>query len=264
MKISISNIAWSKENDNEMLEFLSNKGFDALEIAPTRIIEDSPYEHIEKSKCICEGIKQKYKLDISSMQSIWFGKTEKIFESEDNRKKLINYSKKAIDFANVINCKNLVFGCPKNRIINNIEIDYNVAVDFFSEIGEYACSKNVYFSIEPNPVIYNTNFINTTNEAINFVKNINCSGIKINVDLGTIIYNNEDISILENNVNLINHVHISEPNLEYIEKRKLHKDIVDLLKRNDYNKYISIEMKNKNNIDKVKEIANYVYGIVKE
>ncbi len=264
MKISISNIAWSKENDIEMLEFLSKKGFDAIEIAPTRIIENTPYECIEEAKTICEDIKQKYKLDISSMQSIWFGKTERIFESESNRKSLIDYSKKAIDFANAINCKNLVFGCPKNRIISSIEKDYSIAIDFFSEIGEYAYLNNTCFSIEPNPTIYNTNFINTTNEAIKFIRDVNCEGVKINIDLGTIIYNSEDISILENNINLINHVHFSEPNLEYLEKRKLHKDIIDLLKRNGYNKYVSIELKNQNNTEKVKEIAGYVYEIVKE
>lgn len=264
MKLSISNIAWSKEYDEEMYKYISNSGFCGLEIAPTRLIEDSPYLNIEEAKKIVEYIYDKYKLNISSMQSIWFGRQEKIFNSELERNTLIEYTKKAIDFASAINCKNLVFGCPKNRNINDLETDYKIALEFFREIGDYAKSKDVILAIEPNPPIYNTNFINTTKEAIKLVKDIDNEGIKINLDLGTIIQNNEDISILKNNINLINHIHISEPNLEYIKERNLHENLIKLLRELNYNKYISIEMKNQNNIEKVKEIINYVKILVME
>ena len=43
MKLAISNIAWSKEYDEEMYEFLSKNGIEGLEIAPTRIFEKNPY-----------------------------------------------------------------------------------------------------------------------------------------------------------------------------------------------------------------------------
>lgn len=264
MKLSISNIAWPKEYDEEMYKYISNSGFCGLEIAPTRLIEDSPYFNIEEAKKIVENIYNKYKLNISSMQSIWFGRQERIFNSELERNILIEYTKKAIDFASAINCKNLVFGCPKNRNANNLETDYKIALDFFRKIGEYARNKGVVLAIEPNPTIYNTNFINKTEEAIKLVKDIDSEGIKINLDLGTIIQNNEDISILKDNINLINHIHLSEPNLEYIKERNLHVELIKLLKNLDYGKYMSIEMKNQNNIRKVKEIINYVKMLVME
>lgn len=264
MKLSISNIAWSKEYDEEMYKYILDNGFCGLEIAPTRLIEKSPYSNVKEAKRIVKNIYDMYKLEISSMQSIWFGKQEEIFNSESERNTLIEYTKKAIDFASEINCKNLVFGCPKNRNINNLENYYKIALDFFEKIGEYAKNKGVIFAIEPNPTIYNTNFINTTEEAIKLVKDINNEGIKINLDLGTIIQNNEDISILKDNINLINHIHISEPNLEYIKERNIHVDLIKLLKDLDYDKYISIEMKNQNNVDKVKKIMNYVKVLVME
>ena len=46
MKYSISNIAWSKEYDNEMYAFLKQQGIEGLEIAPTRIF-DKPYDNLE-------------------------------------------------------------------------------------------------------------------------------------------------------------------------------------------------------------------------
>lgn len=261
MKLSISNIAWGKEQDIEMYEYLSEVGFDAIEIAPTRIFEEKPYEKLEEAKRFAKGLEEKYKLKISSMQSIWYGRAEKIFGSKEERKALIEYTKKAIDFAHTIDCGNLVFGCPKNRNINTPE-DYKTAIEFFKEIGEYAKQKNTVFAIEPNPTIYNTNFINKTEEALKIVKEISCDAVKVNLDLGTVIENEEDIiSIIENNYDKINHIHISEPNLESIQKRELHKKLAQKLKENNYQRYISIEMKNQNDIEKVKEIINYVKGV---
>lgn len=264
MKLSISNIAWSKEYDEEMYSYLNKNKLDGIEIAPTRIFEVNPYMELESAKEYEEYIKDKYSLEISSMQSIWFGKVENIFNSETERKELLSYTKKAIDFASEINCNNLVFGCPKNRNINNQQLySEDIVLEFFRELGDYALKKNTILAIEPNPSIYGTNFINTTKEAFNIVQDINNNGIKVNVDLGTIINNEESLSILAQNIDLINHVHISEPYLEEIQNREIHKQLVDILKYNDYKKYISIEMKNLNDISKVKNTILYILKIFK-
>lgn len=262
MKLSISNIAWNKENDLEMYEYISMQGFQAIEIAPTRIFEEAPYEKLEQAKEFYNGLKEKYHLEISSMQSIWYGKTEKIFESEVARKFLIDYTKKAIDFASVINSKNLVFGCPKNRNrITNSKEEYDIALDFFREIGEYAKQKNTVFAIEANPINYNTNFLNTTIDAINLVKDVANEGIKVNFDLGTVLTNEESLDAFENNLSLINHIHISEPNLNIIQKRDMHKKIAKILKNSNYDKYVSIEMKNTGELENVKQVIKYIKGI---
>lgn len=259
MKLSISNIAWSKENDGEMYEYLKSNGIEGIEIAPTRIFENNPYDDLKKANEYSTYINKKYSLDISSIQSIWFGKSQNIFNSESERIDLLNYTKKAIDFAERIKCKNLVFGCPKNRNINdNIYESKVIALNFFRELGSYAFNKNTILAIEPNPNIYGTNFINSTKEAFDIVKEINSKGVLVNVDLGTIINNEESLDILVKNINLINHIHISEPYLEKIQKRDIHKRLAEILKGNSYDKYISIEMKNLNDLDGVKEALLYI------
>ena len=262
MKLSISNIAWSKDYDIMMYELLNGKNISGIEIAPTRIFEQVPYEKIDEAKNFAISIEDKYNLIISSMQSIWYGRSEKIFNSERERKILSGYTKKAIDFANAINCKNIVFGCPKNRNINNNE-DIQIAREFFYELGEYAKEKNTILSLEPNPVLYNTNFINYTSEAFDFVRLVNSDGFKVNVDLGTIIYNKEDLNCISENIDLINHIHISEPNLVFIQERKLHNQLAKILKDNNYNKFVSIEMGNCNDIEIVKDTIEYVEGVFK-
>lgn len=256
MKLAISNIAWRKEDDERMYNFLSEMGIEGLEIAPTRIIEVNPYEHKIAAKAYSTEIKEKYDLNICSMQSIWYGKKEEMFASDEEFKILMEYSKKAIDFAEEIKCENLVFGCPKNRIISSDE-DIKKAIEFFYEIGEYAKSKHTCFSLEANPSIYGTNFMNRTEEVIEIVKMTASKGCKINLDVGTMIWNEEDLSIISKNMDLIHHIHISEPHLSLIEKRKLHNDLSCLL-RDKYNGYISIEMGYQDNIEKVKEIVRYI------
>ena len=115
--------------------------------------------------------------------------------------------------------------------------------DMVKEIGRYAYERNVVFAVEPNPPIYGTNFLNTTVQAIQFVRKLNQSGIGINIDIGTMIYNREGIELLEENMDLINHIHISEPNLVPIEIKDLHSQVAQSLRKCNYQNFISIEMK---------------------
>ena len=76
----------------------------------------------------------------------------------------------------------------------------------------------------------------------------------VNVDLGTVIYNNESFDEIEKNVELVNHIHISEPYLKKIEKKDINKKI----KRLNYDKYVSIEMGLQNSLKDVLEVIDYV------
>lgn len=260
MKLSISNIAWDTLNDEKIYSMMEKYGFKGLEIAPTKVMGENPYEKLEEAKIWKEEIKKKYNLEISSMQSIWFGKTENLFDSKKEEKVLMDYTKKAIDFANVIECKNLVFGSPKNRNINEGKSSKNEK-EFFKVLGEYAYKKNTIVGMEANPTIYNTNYINDTKSALELVKKVNSKGFLLNLDLGTIISNNENLTILQNNVKYISHVHISEPWLKMIEKREIHKNLKKILLNENYKRFISIEMTKFNEIKKIENVIKYIKEI---
>lgn len=258
MKLSISNIAWSAEHDTEMYQYLHDIGYQGIEIAPTRIFPVNPYDKLSEAKDWATVLKEKYKLEIPSMQSIWYGHQEKIFGSKEERKVLVEYTKKAILFAETIGCKNLVFGNPKNRDTDDVVSNYSIAIEFFREIGDYAVDHNTTIAIEANPTIYNTRFINTTEQAVEMVDKCGSKGIMVNVDLGTILYNNEDINYLKQIPEYINHVHISEPSLKRIEKRGLHQQLFSIMGEIGYQRYISIEMGNCNEEDKIKQVISYI------
>lgn len=261
IKLSISNIAWSVEHDAEMYEFLKDASLQGLEIAPTRIFPVAPYDKLFEAKGWASNLKEKYGLEVPSMQSIWYGHQEKIFGSKLERQILIDYTKKAVDFAEIIGCKNLVFGNPKNRDTDDLQRIYPIAIDFFREIGEYALEHNTCIAIEPNPTIYNTRFINRTEQAVEIAYKCDSAGVKVNVDLGTIIYNDEDVEYLCQIPEYINHVHISEPGLNLIERRDLHLHLFKILESIGYDRYISLEMGNKGPIADVKGTVNYVKSV---
>lgn len=257
MNLAVSNIAWDQSFDLEMYKYLQKASYQGIEIAPTRIFAENPYDQLLQAQKFAEDISNNYNLLICSMQSIWYSKIEQLFGDENERDILLEYTKKAIDFAHVIGCKNLVFGCPKNRVIPN-HSQYSIAIEFFRKLGEYASLKKTVVAIEPNPPLYNTNFINTTEDAFTLCCDVNSTGIGVNVDFGTIIENNESLDIIERNLQFVNHIHISEPNLVKIEKRPLHRELAAILNEGNYKKFVSIEMKQYEDISVIKETIDYI------
>ncbi|GHV23273.1 hypothetical protein FACS189494_11130 [Spirochaetia bacterium] len=262
VNLSISNIAWERRDDTEMYAFLHDINFAGLEIAPTTLFPDNPYEHCKEAAVFSKKLLSEYGLSVCSMQSIWYGRNENIFNGERENQSLVDYTRKAVDFAAAVGCGNLVFGCPKNRNVPAGCTKHNIiAIDFFTTIADYAASKGTVIAFEPNPLLYGTNFINTTGQAFSFARKI--TGMKVNIDCGTIIANGESLDIIADNADLVNHVHISEPNLEVIKQRPLHKELIDILQCAGYGGFVSIEMKNCGDIETVKNTVKYLRGIVK-
>ena len=260
MKLAISNIGWTDENDLAVYEMMTEKGFTGLEIAPTRIFPDKPYDRKPEAAKWASELKDKYGFCVPSMQSIWYGRSEMLFGSDDERKALVDYTKKAVDFAEAVKCGNLVFGCPRNRNMPE-GADRDVAVAFFKEIGDYAAIHNTVIGMEANPPIYNTNFVNTTSDALDLISQVGSKGFKLNLDVGTMVYNNESVSVLAGKESYINHVHISEPYLKPVEQRQLHKDLAALLVDCGYQGYVSIEAGKQEDISVIGNMMNYVGGL---
>jgi len=257
MQLSISNIGWEKKEDLHVYKLMQKYGFTGLEIAPTRILQTTPYDRLDEAKVWGKSLKEKYNFSVPSMQSIWYGRGEMLFGSEEERQILLNYTKKAIDFAASLECGNLVLGCPKNRNLP-VGTASNAAIAFFRELGEYAVAKGTAIGMEANPAIYNTNYINDTKSALELITEVDSKGFLLNLDVGTMIQNKEEADALIGQVHLINHVHISEPGLAPIEERELHRQLSKVLRDEHYEKYISIEMGKKEDTTALERAMEYV------
>lgn len=260
MKLSISNIGWSANDDSVVYGWMKEYGYSGLEIAPTRILPDEPYSRLEDAKKLSEELRSGYGFVVASMQSIWYGRQEKLFGSQVERQFLLDHTKKAVDFAEAVGCGNLVFGCPRNRSLPDGG-DASAAIPFFKEIGDYAAEHKTVVAMEANPPIYHTNYINDTALAIELIKEVDSPGFRMNLDVGTMVKNGETIDQLLGEVHLINHVHISEPGLKPIVQRDLHQELRNLLLREDYQGFVSIEMGRTDDMGSIREAMEYVKEI---
>ena len=248
MKLAISNIAWETGEDEQVYALMRKYGYSGLEIAPTRFFERDPYEDLDAVRAWRGGFAKKEGFEIPSMQSIWYGRSEKLFADETQRQVLLDYTRKAVDFAKAALCTNLVFGSPRNRILPD-PLDQGLrrqGIDFFRAIGNYACAQETTVGMEANPAIYNTNYINTTQESFDLVGEVGSDGFRLNLDVGTMLENGERVEVLEGSAAAVSHVHISEPFLKPVvmdrDRRLFHGELAAFLRENGYQGYVSVEM----------------------
>lgn len=256
MKLCLSNIAWGAEHDAEMYTFMAQNGFSGLEIAPTRLFGERPYDDLAAASVFCETLQRDYALGVVSMQSLWFKRAERLFGDASERQALLDYTARSVDLARALGCYNLVLGSPKNRVIGDAPRE--IAIDFLRAAADYAAVNGCTIAFEPNPADYGTDFVNSTPEALALARGVARNGCSVNLDFGTIIMNGESLLLAKDDVALISHVHISEPFLAPIERRAAHGELRALLEQNGYDGHVSVEMKNTGEIVDIKRAALYL------
>ncbi|NCB05228.1 MAG: sugar phosphate isomerase/epimerase [Clostridia bacterium] len=256
MRLSASNIAWTAERDEAMYDWLKANGFEAVEIAPTRIFPISPYRRLNDAAQYARELKQKYGLAISSMQSLWYGRTERLFGPAAERETLLRYTREAIDFARAVKCPNLVFGCPKNRRRDGAAPE--TVEGFLCDIAAYAQANQTVFALEPNPAVYGTDYLNHTSEALALAERLNLPGLRVNVDVGTMVENGESPEALAGQLQWVHHVHVSEPSLKPIVRRALHAELAALLREEGYAGYVSLETGRDTPESELRDVLCYV------
>lgn len=105
-------------------------------------------------------------------------------------------------------------------------------------IAAYAREHGAAIALEANPPVYGTNFCNTSREAFAFARRV--PGLAVNYDIGTLLTNGEDMAELFDNLDLVTHIHISEPGLAPIMPREMYRELAARLRRAGF---VSVEMK---------------------
>ncbi len=266
MKLSISNIAWEPSEDKEVFQLIQKYGFEGIELAPPKLFKDLSNVSDSEINVYLKYMKP-YNFKFPAMQSLLFGKPElRIFD--ESRNDTLVYLKKVIDLAQKLDVKVLVFGSPKNRFIGDVDKNEakKIAIEFFKELGEYAYLKDRCFCIEPNAKEYGCDFITNIEQSIELIKDVNSKGFRLHIDSAVMFMNNENI---EKNLKIAlpytEHFHISEPFLELITNNKTnHEEFASILKKLNYDKWVSIEMKNNvltSNVEAVNRSLKFVSEI---
>ena len=269
MKLAVSNIAWSFMDRIEAYKILQDSGIRGLEIAPTLFFQNAVSNKVDLSDTdTITSINQlhDFQLQLVSMQSVLYG-TEfaKLFAGEKSLIVFENTMREAISLAGKLSIGNIVFGAPSARFVPDTMTAteaYQIASRSLLSLGDFAELNNTTIAIEATPSVYGSNFITNTKEALNFVLELNHPAIKLNLDLGVLLFHNEIGSIerlIQGNISIIGHVHISEPDLAPAPLDiRVTANVLRILNRANYHNWISIEMKEHHSlpIDKLQMSVN--------
>ncbi|MDB2546051.1 sugar phosphate isomerase/epimerase [Candidatus Pelagibacter bacterium] len=266
MNLSISNIAWNKSEDNEISKILNTYNINLIDIAPNKYfypIDKTTNQEIIKVK----NFWKQRNIEISCLQSLLYNTQNfNIFSDNDNLNvSPLKYLEKIIKISNQLGAKNIIFGSPKNRdrgTLSDIEV-LSQSNFFFRSLGDIALKYNIKICLEPNPPLYNCNFMTNTLETEKIIRIIDHEAIKLNLDIGALTINNENLDeIMVKCHDLIFHVHLSERNLIPLGNSNLdYRKIIDTIGKFKPDITLSIEMlnfKDKSNLENVENTINLI------
>lgn len=263
MKLSVSNIAWNEADEPEIFRLLQKKNVPGIEVAPTRIWpawQSANSDHASQIKTTYAELG----FEVPALQAILFDKPDlHVFGDADNQAKLIAHLDNVASYAKAFGAKVLVFGSPKNRDPGALskEQAFLLGADFFKRAGETCIKHGVQLCLEPNPSIYNCNFMTHWQEIFKMVNEVSHPGIAIHLDTACISLEGDNIiEAIETCAGKIAHFHVTEPNLGDFAKPTLdHAAIGQALKKSHYKGWLSIEMRRSQNPQKsVQEAVEYV------
>jgi D-psicose/D-tagatose/L-ribulose 3-epimerase len=247
MKIAVSNIGWNKKEEVLIAKLLSKKEIKGVEVVPAKL-GPNPFTLSDKVILDYKFFWNDQGIEVIAMQALLFGSIGlAIFEGKLERLNTLNYLKRIIEIGGLLGAQALVFGSPRNRRINNMaKIDVEqIAIPFFKELGDYALQHKTHICLEPSPKIYDCDFITSTQQAINLVNQVNSLGFKPHFDSAAITLGQESLDLISKHRDMIIHFHASEAYLEPVINniQVNHQSFSNILAKNNYQGYISIEMK---------------------
>lgn len=253
MMLSMSNIAWAPQERLEAYASMAQAGFTGLEIAPGLFFHgcDDPFVPAEPEAREALAEMRDHGLSLVSMQSLLFGvEGAGLFDGEMPRVALVKGMERAIDLAGRFGIPNLVFGSPAQRCVP-VDMKMGRAIDeaaeVFRTLGDRAVEAGTMVTVEANPAAYGTNFLNTLEQAADFVRRVDHAGITVILDLGAMHMNDAFDAVpghIENLAPMLGHVHVSEPELAPAPANAQSLvPVLEALKQHGYSKAVSIEMR---------------------
>ena len=245
-QLCISNIAWDGEEHETVLQFLAFKGITKLEVAPTKILNSWDSCHDFAS---AEAIKQKLKgFRVESLQSVLFNTVGlELFGTQLSRDQLLTHSKRVCDLASNLGARVIVWGSPKQRLVRGQSYAecFQVAVEFFKSLGDYAYEKNVIIGFEANATAYGCDFCYTAKQAAALVRATRSAGFLLHLDTANMHLEQDDVATtLRENMDILCHVQVSEPFLGAFDSPVVqHNMFSKCLQDIGYSGSISIEMR---------------------
>ena len=218
MRFGICNEIFKDWNLEDAMAFAKRAGYDAIEIAPftlaryvTEISKGRRHEIYEEAA--------RAGLDISAIHWV-LAETEGMHLTHPDatlRDRAAQYLCDLVDFCADIGSKTIVVGSPKQRnVMEGVspEQAWKWAGATFRDAVEQAGERNITICLEPLSSA-ETNFINTAEEAIRFMKEVNSPNFKIILDVKAMSSEDKPIpQIIRESWPHFTYFHANDPNLK--------------------------------------------------
>lgn len=246
MRLSISNIAWLREEERDVARVLQDEGVRYVEVAPTRIADDPRTLSLHALKDY-RAFWSDHGIEIGAMQSLLFNRPEfHVFRSDRNMRETATYLRTIIDIGAALGARVLVFGSPKQRTVDGIAADdvRHREREFFSDVGAAAAAAGLRFCIEPNPPAYGCDYLNTIAEVVALLERVPSEGLGLHADAAAMTMVGDAPAQLTPLTHVLQHFHISEPDLAPIGNGGVpHEQFAAALRAGGYGRLVSIEMR---------------------
>ena len=243
--IAVSNLAWRQEDFPQALCLSKELGLDAIEIAPYHVFGrwDVGSEELLNIRRQIEDAG----LTCAALQGLLFNVVgAELFTGERSRELLAAQLRRIAWMAELLGARACVFGAPRQRDpgLLSPESAWSQAVEFLRSIGPIFADHGSVLAFEANARTYGCRFVTTTADALNLVRDVNNSGVALQIDTGTMLLEGEDPEILLHAAPYAVHAHVSEPNLDPIGSGDVNHGIIgNALRMSSYSGFVSIEMR---------------------
>lgn len=248
MRLAVSNIAWSADEENDVADALARAGVDAVEVAPTKVFSD-PTDVATEAARNYRAFWEDRGIGIVAFQSLLFGRPDlQLFGEDASRAQLIDYVSGFFGLAGRLGATVLVFGSPGNRRLpeGRTEADvWPIAVEAFAELGRRAAEEGTVLCIEPNPAAYGCDFVMDAASGDRLVRDVDSRGFRLHLDAaGMHLARDSSVEAISRSADILHHFHASAPQLAPLDPEMvgLEASIAALL-RTGYNRVVSIEMR---------------------
>jgi len=247
LKFAICNELFQGWSLERIFDYVSQLGYDAVEIAPFTISDDIRTVGTEGRRRMRENAAS-HNLEVTGTH--WLLVTPKglhlTHPDEGVRRHTKQYLCELIRFTSDIGGKILVFGSPQQRnVMSGVskEQAWNFAKEIFSECSRFAEDYGAAICLEPL-ARHLTNFINTAEEAIRLIEEVSHPNLRLVLDVFSMSDEEKPMDeVIRSGRDHLAHFHANDANrlgpgfggVDY-------KPIVKALKEINYRGFVSVEV----------------------
>lgn len=247
MKLAVSNLAWSPEQDALAAGLLRRAGADGVELAPTKVWP-KPLEATADDIAACRRFWEGHGLPVRALQALLFGRPDlTVFGDAAARARTLEYLSGMCRLAQRLGAAVLVFGSPVNRAAGGrpaAELA-QVALDFFGRAADDAGRRGVTLCLEPNPPVYGCDWVTRADEGAALVRAVGRPGLGLHLDTACMaLASDAPAEVVPRSLDCLRHFHVSEPQLGPVGGGDFdHAPAAGALRTSGYAGCISIEMR---------------------